>query len=104
MVEPGFLKHKNVLKTILNAKNNRRRELLEHVGNDVIKSISEVALNVIKGIIPMSPREKNFLRGWRNQLKLLSNKSPSLRQKRQVLLDHGNIVRLLLKSVLELKD
>ena len=104
MVEPGFLKHKTMLKTIFNAKDNRGREILHQVGNDVIKSISEVALNVMKGIIPVSPREKDILRSWKSQLKTLSNKSSSIKKKRQVLMDNTKLTRMLIKFVLDLKD
>lgn len=103
MGEPGFLQHKSILKTMYNAKDDQRKALLQHVANDVVKSISEIALNIIKGIIPVTPREKEQLRGWKEQLKKLSNTSPSFKKKRALLLNNTKLTRMLLKIALDLK-
>ena len=77
-----------------------RSAILEHADNDLVKTLSECALNTISGKIPISPAHKKKLSRHRNTLRQLSHKRVSLKKKKGILNQRGgNLLRLLLPPV-----
>ena len=102
MKEPLFMKNIDILKHIYKTKNTNKRKLLEHLDSSTVKSIVEVALNILKGTIPLSDVEKSKLRVSKSDIKSLVKKNLSLRDKKSILLKNVRLVSLIIKPLLDI--
>ena len=66
---------------------------------EVIRTLCECALNVLKGNVPLTAHQKTKLRKHKKRLRTLVNKKVSLKKKRSVL-QTGGFLGVLLKPVL----
>ncbi len=66
-----------------------RKMLIAHAPSDVIMAICECSLNVLKGVIPMTPRQKRMLSRYKTHLRALANKKVSQKRKRRYLNQKG---------------
>ena len=101
MKEPLFLKNVDILKHILKIKGKGKSQVLMHANSGVIKSIGEIALNIVKGTIPLSTCEKDKLRYLKSDIKKLGSKNLSIKEKRNILVNNVKLVTLILKPLLE---
>ena len=99
MSEPSFMKYKELLKTILKTKKSRRIDLIKHSSNDFIKSLSEIALNVLKGVIPLTDKQKNQLRKWKDILKTVTLKKTAVSKQRDLFASNPKLVSAILKPL-----
>ena len=99
--EPDLLKYKGMLKSMVRAKQSNLKELIAHSNNHVIRVISEIALNVIKGIIPLTKNEIENLRKWKPYIKKLISISLGVNKKREMLLKNTKLVKIILKPLLD---
>jgi hypothetical protein len=68
---------------------------------EVISAICECSLNLLKGIVPLTPRQKRRLVRYKAHLRDLANKKVSRKRKRQRLNQKGgNLLSDLLPPVL----
>jgi hypothetical protein len=79
-----------------------RKALLKTCGNDRIKSICECAYNVLRGNVPLSPKQKRQLRKHKQTLRRLVKRGECWSKKRQYLVQRGGgiLIPLLLNAVL----
>ena len=78
-----------------------RKLMINNVPLDVITAICECSLKLLKGVIPLSPRQKRRLACYRTHLRDLASKKVSRKRKKQHLNKKGgNLLSALLPPVL----
>ena len=78
-----------------------RKFMINNVPAEVITAIYECSLNLLKGVIPLSPRQKRRLARYKTHLCDLASKKVSRKRKKQRLNQKGgNLLSALLPPVL----
>lgn len=77
-----------------------RKILLKNVDPKVIKVLSEIAQNTLKGNVQIGASEKKKLRKYKKPLRCLACSKSSLSCKRKAVVQHGGFLGPLLGSVL----
>ena len=89
------------LQVLVKSKPKLRKLLIEHGPVSMITSICECALNLLKGDIPLTPRQKRRLVWYKTHLRgLASKKVPQMRKKQFLNQKGGNLLTALLLPVL----
>ena len=70
----------------------QRRDMIIAANGGQIKSISEIALNLLKGNILIPKSSFKRLKPYKDKLLYLSRKKPSLKQKKEVLNQKGGFL------------
>ena len=83
-------------------KNPKLRKLLiAHSPPEVLTPICECALNVLKGTVPLTPRQKRRLARYKTHLRALADKKVSRKQKKSYINQKGgNLLTALIPPVL----
>lgn len=85
-----------LLRALVRATPKERKTLLGHCSSDLILSLCEIALNLLKGRIPLTLTQlKNFKR-QKTAIKLFANKRTSLQKKRHAIQQSGGFLLPLL--------
>ena len=66
-----------------------RKDVLKTADTELIKTISEIVLNVLLGNIDLCLRDKNRLRKYKHYLRLLAAQNRNLPSKRKILVQNG---------------
>ena len=66
-----------------------RKMIVGHAPDHVLLAICECALNVLKSVIPLTPRQKRHLTRYKTHLRGLANKKVSKKQKKRYLTQKG---------------
>ena len=77
------------LQILAKAKPKLRKILIENVPESVITAIYESCLNTLKGVIPLTPRQKRRLAPYNTQLRALANRKVSRKRKKTYLTQRG---------------
>ena len=77
------------LQIMAECKPKLRKAILEHAPSDVLLAICECSLNLLKGVIPLTPRQKRMLSRYKKHLRGLANKKVSRTQKKRYLSQKG---------------
>ena len=78
-----------------------RKFMINNVPAEVITAICECSLNLLKGVIPVTPRQKRRLARYKTHLRDLASKKVSRKRKKQRLNKKGgNLLSALLPPVL----
>lgn len=77
-----------------------RKGILEKLPNSGIKAICECSLNVLKGNVPLSERQKSCLSKHKNVLRRISNKKCPLHTKRKLIVQNGGFLNVLIPAAL----
>jgi hypothetical protein len=89
------------LQVIVKSKPKLRKLLIENVPANVITAICECSLDLLKGVIPLTPRQKRRLARYKTHLRALANKKVSRKQKKKHLNKKGgNLLTAVLPPVL----
>ena len=89
------------LQVLAKGKPKLRKLLIEHGPVSLVTSICECALNLRKGVIPLTPRQKRRLARYKAHLRGLVNKKVSRKKKKHFLNQKdGNLLTTLLPPVL----
>lgn len=75
----------SLLSALYHATPKKRKDILIHGSPDFIQALCEIALNLLKGNIPLSPSQFKKLKRQKTIIKLLSDKKTTLKRKHQVL-------------------
>lgn len=67
-------KNKEVLKYLSKARPTIVKTFIRSADLGLVNAISECCLNVLKGNVPLNSKQKNRLRNYKNQLRLLVKK------------------------------
>lgn len=87
-----------LLKLLCRAKPALVKAIIKAGDRDLINTLCECSLNVLKGNVRLAPAQKKKLARHKQTLRLLSKKNTSL-QRRKALLQTGGFLPLLLKPV-----
>ena len=91
----------DLLRVLARASKTQRKAILETCHIDLIKCLAEISLNVLEGVVPISPIEKKKLKRYKSLLRSLADKKVSLKKKKTKLNQSGgNLLTLLLPPVL----
>jgi hypothetical protein len=77
------------LQVMAMCKPKLRKMLVAHAPSDVVMAICECALNLLKGVIPLTLRQKRVLSRYKTHLRALANKKVSQKRKRKYLSQKG---------------
>ncbi len=78
-----------LLQALANSKPQIRNAIVQHGPADLIKAISKIVLNVLKGVIKITPRQKKRLARYKNKLRALTSNKVSEKVKRKFLTQKG---------------
>jgi hypothetical protein len=65
------------------------RQVLQKAPDSVVKSISDVALNAIKGPVDLTPAQRKLFARHRGPIGKLAQRGVGIKQKRKILLQKG---------------
>lgn len=83
--------------TVLTKCNKKQRKaLLEHCDKELILTISEIAINVLKGVVQLTPAQTAKLRRFRKQLRALADRQVPLKHKKSHIVQSGGSLLLTL--------
>nr|DAC81315.1 TPA_asm: gasderminX [Larimichthys croaker adintovirus] len=90
-----------LLKALYHATPRKRKDILAHSSPDFLQALCEIALNLLKGNIPLSSPQYKKLKSRRKIIRLLADKKTALNQKRRTLMKQsgGFILPLLSAAV-----
>ena len=99
---PRLAKHGDVLSVLSKASPPMRKQMIDSASKEVIDTVCECCLNVLKGTIPLSTHQKKCLGKHRHLLRQLVQKKIPVRQKKKMLVQRGGfILPMLLGPVLK---
>ncbi len=105
----NYLKFNRVLRcakelALLSNEHNleSRRKLILNAKNCVIDAISEIAVNCLKGNIPLNSCDFKKLEKYKKILRILSKKSPVKRRRKIIIQKGGQLLSLLIPPALSL--
>ena len=77
----------------------QRQALLDTITDDQLRALSEVTINLLQGILPITAAQKEKLGKYKKLLRLIGDPSVSLKKKKISLRRQAKAVALLLTSV-----
>lgn len=83
-------------------KSAQRKHFIARAPTPVINKISELCLNCVKGSLPIDRREINLLKKDRTTIRAVGSKKNSLKKRRNLLIQKGGFLPILLKFALPL--
>ena len=70
-----------LLQTLVNANPKLKKAIIQYASPDLVTAISEIALNMLKGIIKLTPQQKQRLSRYKKEFRSLAKKTLSVRRK-----------------------
>ncbi len=93
-------KHSAFFKLLLTTTSKlQRKALVDSITNDQLRALTEITLNLLRGVIPISPAHKHNLRKYKSVITLIGDKKICLKRKKTSLCRQSGVVVLLLKSI-----
>ena len=86
---------KALLRMLHKASPKLRKALLADLPPEIIRLLSECALNILKGTVTLKKRQKERLRRHRDKLRALAKNSTSLKKKKEIIQTGGFLPGLL---------
>ena len=80
------------LQVLVKSKPKLRKLLINNVPEEVITAICECSLNLLKGVIPLTPGQKRRLARHKTHLRALVDKRVSRKRKRASLNQKGGVL------------
>ena len=91
----------DALRFLSKCNQRQRKAVVKYADNGLIDSLCECALNLLKGHVKLSPKEKKSLKSHKRRLRALTDKKVSRRKKRVILTQSGGFIGALLIPVLK---
>jgi len=88
------------LKSLVKCRKSRRLNLIKGASTDNINAISEVALNTLKGNVPLNYQQKKRLQRFKAKLRQLAQKRLSTKKRKFLLVQEGGVLPVLLAPLL----
>lgn len=88
------------LEFLKNCPKNLQKYLLKRIPASTIKTICECCLNVLKGNISLSSRQKKYLRLHKNTLRCLADKKSPICRKRKLIVQKGGFLNILIPAAI----
>ena len=93
-------KHWSYLQLLMNTTSKQqRKQLLDTITNDQLRALTEVIVNLLQSILPITPSHKPKLKRHRNIIRRLGDTTISSKKKKELLCKQGAVIANLLKSV-----
>ena len=89
-----------LLKLLLKARRGQRLSILHTASDEFILALCEIALNILRGSIPLTAKQFTKLRKQKTLIKLIANRATSLPKKRRMLKQKGGFIVPLLSVAL----
>ena len=77
-------KHIAYLQLLLITHRSQQKALLNTINLEQLKAISEIALNILHGVIPLTASQKKVLSRYRNIIRLIGQKTGSQKRKKSL--------------------
>lgn len=87
--------HADMLKYLCKAKPKTIKGVIKHCDPNLIETLSECSLNILKGVVPLNPKQKSRLSRYKTNVRGLAKKRTSRQRKRALLLKGGFLQALL---------
>ena len=92
-------KHFGVLEYLKDLSSSEQKKFIAGASCELLKTISEICLNLLKGTIELKPGDLNKLKKYKTQIVSLSKRKPSTKQRRQICMQKGGFIGSLLSLV-----
>lgn len=92
--------NKYLLYTLRKADPRLRKAIIKNSNSDFIKTLSEISLNLLNGNVEHTPHLKNQLKKYKKNLRCLACSKRSIKSKRNILVQKGGFIPILLGSIL----
>ena len=90
----------STLKLLKKAEPKLRKAIISKCGPDLLKCISEVALNVLRGNVKLTTSTKRKLKKFKGQIRKVASKDVSDETKKKLIVQKGGFIGPLLAAVL----
>lgn len=91
-----------LLRLLTNVPARRRKQILQHAPRELVQALSEGALNVLHGNVPLTKKTYARLKRHKKQLHLLADRRVPERRKRKLIIQRGGFLPLLAGALLPL--
>ena len=78
-----------LLKVLADAKPKLKTAIIQHAPTELVTAISEIVLNLIKGVIKLTASQKKRLSRYKKDLLALAKKKLSIGKKKKILVQKG---------------
>jgi hypothetical protein len=93
-------KHSPFFKLLLTTTSKlQRKVLLDSITNDQLRALTEVTVNLLQGVLPVTPDHRQKLKKYRRLIRLIGDKKVSLKTKKKALCRQSGVIALMLKSI-----
>ena len=99
MKRTPFKKHEAILRILAKGKPSVVRAIINESKTDLINLLSQCALNILNGNVPLNKRHKRRLKKYVTGLRKLASKKTSLKS-RKTIIQQGGFIPALLGAVL----
>jgi len=80
----------------------QRKSLIQYITDEQLRALSQIALNVLQGNVPITESYKKKLKRYKDVIRSLASRQISKARKRKTLLKHHSVVPLFIKPALPL--
>lgn len=75
----------HLLNALYKSGPQKRKDIMLHSSPDFVKTICEIALNILKGNISLSPSQYKTLKKYKTNIRLLADRKVGINRKRRIL-------------------
>lgn len=93
-------KHKDYLLLLSKCPQKLRKIILKYGNENLLKAILEIVVNTLKGNVKLSKTTKEKLKKYKKALRQLCCPQLSINSKRQLLIQKGGFLNILLPSII----
>ena len=89
-------RNEHFLRLLASSKPSVKKKLVQHATKDQVDTLSELALNVLSGVIPLEARRYKKLKRHAQKLRALAKKKGSVKRRKELLVrnhHHRNVSR-----------
>lgn len=92
--------NKYLLYSLYKANPQLRKAIINHSKPDLIKTLSEISLNTLRGNIAHTPSTRKKLEKYKNKLRCMACRNRSIKAKRRILNQQGGFLPTLIGTLL----
>ena len=85
-------KNKHFLDALQQVEEKHRKKLIKGATTEQINTISEVALNILQGNVPLKAHHKKKLNKHKKSLRALASKGVSVQKRKKIINQHGGMI------------
>lgn len=93
-------KHWSYLQLLMNTSSKQQRKvLLDTITNDQLRALTQVVVNLLGSILPITPSQKQKLKKHKNIIRRIGDTKLGSKKKKELLCRQSALIAQLLKSV-----